>query len=116
MPRYYNEPEYRRRIRQETEQNKSDSKAKEREAAHESQIEKLSAAMHRVEQELYRANDETSPKNTKQYWWEKAGVIGLWAAAAVGVIAVVVSSIDSHHQRGVMRGQLDVMERRNGDR
>jgi hypothetical protein len=45
----------------------------------------------------------------RKYRIEIAETLGLWAAAAVGVIAIVVATHDSSEQRDVMQGQLTEM-------
>jgi hypothetical protein len=87
---------------------------KEWETAEENRASELSAAIHRIEEELRRTNNQDSPHKRRERWWNKWEVLGLWAAAAAGVLAIVVSSCDSHEQRQVMAGQLDEM--RNGQR
>jgi hypothetical protein len=42
--------------------------------------------------------------------WDIGATLGLWAAAAVGVWAIVSSKIDSEQQRSVMQQQLDEMQ------
>jgi hypothetical protein len=37
-------------------------------------------------------------------------VIGLWLAAGVGLLAVIVASLDARGQSGVMQGQLNEMQ------
>ncbi len=46
----------------------------------------------------------------RKFWLELAETAGLWAAAAVGVIAILVSSYDSEKQRRVMEGQQMTMQ------
>jgi len=45
----------------------------------------------------------------RKYWVEIAETAGLWVAAAVGVIAVIVATRDASEQRNVMQGQLEEM-------
>ena len=109
-PRFDREPEYRRRLRQKAEQQQSNAQHKEWETAQESRTNELSAAVHRIEEELRRANDQDSPHKRSERWWNKWEVLGLWAAAAIGALAVIISSCDSHRQRDVMTWQLDEMK------
>jgi hypothetical protein len=46
----------------------------------------------------------------RKFWIEVAETAGLWVAAAVGVIAIIVSSHDSDRQRTVMEGQQLAMQ------
>jgi hypothetical protein len=52
---------------------------------------------------------ETDPEKRQDRLWNRAGTVGLCAAAAVGLAAIVVSNIDASHQREVMRSQLNSM-------
>jgi hypothetical protein len=90
------EPEYRRRIRQKAEKNQRKTDEEERESANERHIAKIIAAIHGINKEFPRANDENTPQNRRERRWNHSGVIGLWAAAAVGATAILVSSIDTH--------------------
>jgi hypothetical protein len=110
VPRSYREPEYRRRVRERTAQQERDTATEKREAAEKDYREKLTAAVHRVEQELNRSNDEADPQKKRIRCWEKSGVIGLWAAAAVGVGAVWFGTYDASQQRGVTQRQLTEMQ------
>ena len=109
MKGYDSEPEYRRRIREKAEENKREAQEKEREAANENQSEKISAAIIRIEQQLaaYQHENGTNDKNERR--WRRLEVLGLWAAAAVGLIAIIVASCDSHEQRNVMTEQQGTM-------
>ena len=71
-----------------------------------SDLEKIVSAIHAVEQQL----DENSPKKKTDRCWARASALGLWAAAAVGLTAVVVSSHDSRLQYHTMMGQLGEMK------
>jgi hypothetical protein len=110
------EPKYRRRIREKTDENKHEAEAKERETKEERRIGDLTAAIQRVEQELNRANNERTPEKKRDRLWERFGVVGLWAAAAVGVTAIWIASYEAGKQRRIaerqmitMRGQLEEM-------
>jgi hypothetical protein len=46
----------------------------------------------------------------RRFWLEVAGTAGLWAAAAVGLTAILVASHDAGKQFGIMQGQLDAIE------
>lgn len=110
MPRSNREPEYRRRIREKTTQDQERAEAEERESADKNHREKLTAAIRRVEQELSRSNDEDTPHKKNERWWNKWEVLGLWAAAAVGIVAIWFGTHDAGEQRGVMQRQLTSME------
>jgi hypothetical protein len=63
-----------------------------------------------VVQELQRQNDEANPRNIRERRLRMAEVIGLWLAAGIGLVAVIVASLDARGQRGVMQGQLNEMQ------
>src|ERR1700731_4461721 len=46
-------------------------------------------------------------RHTAERHWEHAGILGLWAAAAVGVAAIVTGNHDANRQRSVMIDQLE---------
>jgi hypothetical protein len=81
-----------------------------RESNNESYIEKISAGINRVEQELSRANDENTPHKKWDRRWARAGVLGLWAAALVGLLAIFVATHDAWRQRDAMDQQLAIMQ------
>src|ERR1700730_8994016 len=109
MPRRYSEPEYRRRIREKAEQHKREAENKERGTAEKSYIEHVASAIHRIEQELNRANNENAPEKKRDRYWERGGIVGLCAAAAVGISAIWIGTHDADKQRSVMESQLVAM-------
>ena len=56
------------------------------------------------------AYKEASSKNRRERRLRMLEVIGLWLAAGVGLLAVIVASLDARGQRGVMQGQLNEMQ------
>jgi hypothetical protein len=56
-----------------------------------------------------KAKGHTQPEEKFFRRWKIAEVLGLWAAAAVGVGAVVRSDDNAKEQDGIMQGQLDEM-------
>src|ERR1700730_18415529 len=109
MLRCNGDPEYRRRIREKTRQNQESAHRKRDEASREGDIKQITAAIHRVEQELNRTNDENAPEKKRDRYWERGGIVGLWAAAAVGVAAIWIGNHDAYKQRTVMESQLGEM-------
>lgn len=105
------EPEYRRRRREEAEQNQRYADREWDEATKDAQVNKIIIAIKGVVEKLERAEDKETPKNKDERRWKKREVLGLWAAAAVGVAAIVVGNIDASHQRDVMQRQLDEMRK-----
>jgi hypothetical protein len=95
------------RVRQQAAQNKKPANKEDWESSQKANVEKIATAIHAIEQELNRANDDSSPKKKREWNWERDGIIGLWIAAFVGLAAVVVGSMDSGAQRGAMQRQLD---------
>jgi hypothetical protein len=73
-------------------------------------IKKITVLLERVERHFARYADENSLTNKRKEGWEIAEVMGLWAAAFVGVVAIIVGSRDSGDQRAVMQGQLNEMQ------
>jgi hypothetical protein len=110
MSRTNREPEYRLRIREKAEKDKNESEKKRQKAQTESHTSNITAAIHRIKEALERASDEETPQKKRERYWERAGIVGLWAAAAVGVAAIWIGSSDSSKQRGVMQGQLTAMQ------
>jgi hypothetical protein len=107
----HGEPEYRRRRREEAEQNQHYADREWDEATKKAQVEKIAVAIKGVDKALKRAEDEDEncPKNKSERRWKIGEISGLWAAAAVGLIAVIIGNIDASHQLGVMRQQLTEM-------
>lgn len=57
-----------------------------------------------------RARQTTAERQRqRQELWDRAGTIGLWVAAAVGVWAIVASSADSARQQKVLTEQISEM-------
>jgi hypothetical protein len=85
--------EYQRRIRQEA-------------AAEDARIQKIVGTIEQLVNAIGRFSDEKTLEDKRKRFWEICEVLGLWAAAAVGVIAIVVSTFDAADQQKVMLGQL----------
>lgn len=105
----HREPEYRRRRRKEAEENQRYADREWDEATENTQVEKIVIAVEGIIQKLESAEDKKSPKNKDERRWKRREVCGLWAAAAVGLIAIVVGNVDAHRQRDTMQAQLDEM-------
>ena len=104
------EPEYRRRVRENRENEKRQSERERNEASQDARIEKIIASIEGIVKQIDRYTDEKTPENRCKRRWDKGEVIGLWAAAAVGIVAILVGSDDSSGQRGIMQRQLTEME------
>jgi hypothetical protein len=102
--------EYHRRVREKAEQHERDAERERKKAAEQANIEKVIRSIDGVSEKLDRQADENTPEKKSGRKWQRAEVIGLWAAAAVGVIAIYVASSDSDHQRVEMHGQLEAMK------
>jgi hypothetical protein len=102
--------EYFRRIRQKAEQQQREVERERNEAAENARVEQIISAVNRLEQELDRQGDEKHPKAKSERHWKIAEVLGLWAAAAVGVFAIYVASHDSVEQYGIMKRQQIIMQ------
>jgi hypothetical protein len=104
MPRHFI-PEYRRRIRENAQKHKESADKERQKAERESEHEDLATAIHAVEQELHRSSDENAPQKKSDRRWERAGIIGLWAAAIVGVVAIIMGNLDSGRQLDEMQAE-----------
>lgn len=110
-------PEDWRRVWQNTKENQNKSDQERQEAAENTRVEKIIGAIDSVVKQLYRQTDEKAPKNKSERRWKRAEVLGLWAAAAVGVTAIVVANHDAegqlsslNNQVTAMRGQINEMK------
>lgn len=70
---------------------------------------RLAAALRRLVSFWREKSDQDDKDKRRDHRWHKREVYGLWAAAVVGIAAIVASSIDSHHQKEVMQKQLEEM-------
>jgi hypothetical protein len=95
-------PEYRR---------KQEAAEKERQECkkHDNSI-KIIAALDRVADEQHAANDENTPKEKGKRCREIVTIAGLYLAATVAIIAVLITHKDSSDQIGALNSQLTVMQ------
>lgn len=110
MPRAYREPEYRRRIRQQTEHDQNCADDERDRSAKSADIHEIVLAIKAIDEKYDR---ETHKEHTRKKWdrlWEVLGVVGLWLAAAVGISAIIYGTRDANEQRGIMQGQLNQMK------
>ncbi len=63
----------------------------------------------RVAKEFARQRNQDRSERQTDHRWKVAEVLGLWAAALVGLSAVLVANHDAGQQWSVMHGQLDAM-------
>lgn len=54
-------------------------------------------------------SEKDDRRQRRSYYWDRAGTIGLWTAALVGLAAIIASSVDSARERSVIRAQIDEM-------
>jgi hypothetical protein len=80
-------------------------------------LERIAAQTQATENQAHRADTFhrrveklTLRLEGRKFWLELAETVGLWVAAAVGVIAIIVSSHDSDRQRTVMEAQQVAMQ------
>jgi hypothetical protein len=99
------EPEKQRIEGEKTAENQEQSQREEDEAAENARVEKIVDAIEGVIQGIDRQSDENNPDKKWEHKWRKAEVLGLWFAAAIGLTAVIVSSIDSANTRKEMQGE-----------
>jgi hypothetical protein len=106
----HGEPEYRRRRREEAKENQRSADRERDEATKNSHVEKIIAALNGIIENLKGSQDEKSPKNTgdrRRHVWE---IGGLWAAATVGLLAIIIGNHDASQQIGIMQSQLNEMK------
>lgn len=103
------EPEHRRIHREKADKNQKEADRKNDAAAEKSYVEQIVGAINSVVERIDRQQNENTPEIQWEHKWRKREVWGLWIAAGVGLIAIVVSSIDARQARTEMRGQLDEM-------
>jgi hypothetical protein len=106
----HGEPEYRRRARQEAEQNQRYADREWDEAAQKRAQKEIITSFKGIEEKLDRAIDEKTAKNQGERRRHLAEIFGLWVAAFVGVAAIVQSCRDSSDQRNVTERQLNEMQ------
>ncbi len=92
------EPDYRRRRREKTEKDQKSAEREHDKAAEQSYVEQIISAIRGVIQNLSRQHDEDDSEKEWERTWRKLEVFGLWFAAGVGLLAVIISSCDSHRQ------------------
>jgi hypothetical protein len=86
-------PDYKRR--------EAERKSRELEdQARERGVRSVVSAVGDIRAEIARSTAEQADQfRRRKDGWDKGATLGLWAAAAVGVWAIVSSKIDSEHQR-----------------
>jgi hypothetical protein len=83
------------------------------ETAKNSDLETVIAELKTVIEHLARANDQASPENQQKRALEKSGVRAVWAAAIVGLLAVIIGRVDSARQDREMRRQNEIIVTEN---
>jgi hypothetical protein len=118
VPRFNHEPEYRRRLREKTEKNqhKADD-SKGRAELHADRQEVIVALQNLEQQQRTYANqqrieeDDRKGRDWRQFLVDLFGVLGLWAAAAVGIWAVLSTSHDAGIQHTDTRDAFTAVQR-----
>jgi hypothetical protein len=101
-----------------------DAESKRKETAESSNRQQIIAALERIARQNQATENQTQRADGfhrrvekltlrlegRKFWLEVFEALGLWVAAAVGVIAILVSSHDSDRQRTVMEGQQTAMQ------
>lgn len=95
-------PEYRRREEQAAREQQEAEK-------HDDNI-KIIAAMNRVADEQHAANHEHTPKEKGKRSREIIRICGIYTAAVVALIAILITHWDSSDQIAALSGQLKVMQ------
>lgn len=111
------EPEHKRIRREKAERSEREACRKDDEAAKQTYVKQIVDAIKGVIQSLERHDNERNPDKKWDRKWRRYEVRGLWAAAIIGLLAIIVSSVEAYHQRSVLHGlqsaaqqQLDEME------
>src|SRR3954453_7420919 len=104
------EPEYRRRIREKAEKYEREADEEDRETQKRSDNQKIVATLGKIneQQKAYAnqsatENDRVNRREWWRFWVDVLGVGGLWSAAAVGTIAIIIGTRDSKDQREIMQ-------------
>jgi hypothetical protein len=106
----HGEAEYRRRAREKAAQDKQEADRERDKAAEYAHKQKIVVALNSLNEKIDGYQNQPHPKPKREWPWKLAETLGLWLAAAVGAIAVLVGNHDATDQRTVMQGQLDSME------
>jgi hypothetical protein len=115
MSRTNNEPEYRRRIREKAEKDQQKAETERQKATDNTKQYEIARSIYAGVQEYQRYTNEERSRTQGDRFWEKAGVFGLWLAAAVGIAAIWVGTHDASEQRGMMQRQLGEMKKAGAD-
>jgi hypothetical protein len=97
---------------------------KRRKAVEESYRDKVVSSLERIAEQSYATENQASRADTfhrrveslslrlesRKFWLEVAETVGLWAAAAVGVIAIIVASHDSGEQTNAILAQVTAVQ------
>jgi hypothetical protein len=110
MPRVYRDPEYRRRVREKTEQDRRQTNEERKEADYKYDREQIILSIKSIEQELNRGHDENHPQRKRRQLWNNAGVVGLWLAAVTAIWAILAAKCSADKQYNAMMGQQWVMQ------
>jgi hypothetical protein len=111
------DPENWRRFWQEAKEHQHKADQERHEAAENTRVKQIVGSVESAVEQLRRQNDEKAPKNKGERRWKRAEVLGLWAAAAVGLTAIIIANNDAgkqlttmNNQSGAMQGQLNEMK------
>jgi hypothetical protein len=105
----HHEPEYRRRLREKAEKDESEANKKKRESQYYNNIVKITLLLQKIGERSTRDSNEEKTYRKRNFWVNLLGVIGVWLAGAVAIIAILVSSTRYIEQWQIMRDQLSAM-------
>jgi hypothetical protein len=100
---------YWRRIRHEARHNQIPAASERHEPDQGSKVGRIATALHGIKEELSTSNNQNTPEKQRERCWKIWEVLGIWAAAVVGLTAIAWSAWDSSEERGLMQGQIDEM-------
>jgi hypothetical protein len=110
MSRSYREPEYRRRLREEAQNEQHETGAKQRHRDYQKAIKRIIDAICAITKQRQRDKQDEPRQRRYDRLFQGGEILALVAAAIVGVVAIRVGTMDSKKQRGIMQGQLTEMQ------
>jgi hypothetical protein len=116
-----NQAEYRKK--------QDDAERKRQEAAERSYREQVVGSLERIAEQNEATENQANRADNfhrraeklalrlegRKFWLELAETLGLWFAAGVGVVAIIVASHDSSEQTGAMQAQVTAMQGQLGE-
>src|SRR4051812_20261418 len=104
------EPEYRRRVRKQTEDEKEESNRKRWQGDNQKWVERILASIGAIYSQRERHKTDEDRQWRYERFFQAGEIFALVAAAVVGVVAIVIGTHDAKEQRTIMGGQLTLVE------